>query len=265
MSDRRVGVVSGILALVVGLLLVAGLAACLPVTTQPAPTISPTEPAPTDTPTPTIVWFPPTPTYTPFPTPIITPTMEASPLAGELIFQDNFTDSTRWILGQTASTSVALGVEELTLALDHPGAYLYTLREGTDLADFYLEITASPSLCKGPDEYGLLLRVSPAQDFYRFSLTCDGQLRLDKYYQGKASSPQPLMYSGAVPPGAPSSSRLGVWFSGKEMRFYVNGEYQFTVNDPTLKSGGLGAFIRSNGDNAVTVSFSDLQVYDPAK
>jgi len=265
MSASHVWVMNIFLALVAGLLLVAGLAACLPVTTQPAPTVAPTLPALTDTPTPTIVWFPATPTFTPFPTPIITPTMEVSPLAGEIIFQDNFTDPTQWLLGQTASTSVALGVDELTLALDNPGAYLYSLRQGTDLADFYLEITASPSICRGADEYGLLLRVTPAQEFYRFSLTCDGQLRLDKYYQGKASSPQPLMYSGAVPPGAPSSSRLGVWASGKEMRFYVNGEYQFTVNDPSLTSGGLGAFIRSNGENAITVSFSDLQVYNPGE
>jgi hypothetical protein len=191
--------------------------------------------------------------------------MQASPLASDLLFQDDFTDPTKWTLGQTANTSIALGVDELTLALDSPGTYLYTLRQSTDMSDFYLEITASPSLCHGPDEYGLLLRVSPSLDFYRFSLTCDGQLRLDKYYHGKASSPQPLDYSGAVPPGAPSSSRLGVWASGKEMRFYVNGEYQFTVNDPTLTRGGLGAFIRSNGDNAVTVSFSDLQVYNPAE
>jgi hypothetical protein len=251
-----------LLAFVTGMLLVAGLAACLPQSTLPAPTESPTLPAPTDTPTPTIVWFPPTATFTPFPTPIITPTMDVSPLAGKLVFEENFTDPAQWILGQTASTSIALGVDELTLALDNPGAYLYTLRQGTDLADFYLEITASPSICRGPDEYGLLLRVSPAEEFYRFSLTCDGQLRLDKYYAGKASSPQPLMYSGAVPPGAPSSSRLGVWASGKELRFYVNDEYQFTVTDPSLRRGGLGLFIRSNGDNAVTISFSDLQVYD---
>jgi hypothetical protein len=265
MDDRRKHVASVILALGAGLLLAAGMAACLPVTAEPLPSETPTQVVLTDTPTPTIVWFPPTPTYTVFPTPIITPTMVASSLAGELILQDDFTDPTQWILGQTASTSVALGVDELTLALDHPGAYLYTLRQGSDLADFYLEISASPSLCRGPDEYGLLLRVSPDMDFYRFSLTCDGQLRLDKYYQGRASSPQPLMYSGAVPPGAPSSSRLGVWASGKEMRFYVNGEYQFTVNDPSLKSGGLGVFIRSNGENAETVSFSDLQVYEPVE
>ena len=252
-----------------GLLLVfsllSGQTACLPQGTPatPEPTFTPI-PA-TETATPTIIWFPATATYTPFPTLVITPTVEVQPLFGELIFSDNFTQPTPWTLGQTASTSVALGKEELTLEIDQPGGYLYSLRQGTDLSDFYLEITASPSLCKGQDEYGLLLRASPNLDFYRFSLTCDGQVRLDKYFQGKASSPHAPDYSGAVPPGAPSSSLLGVWASGKEMRFYVNGEYQFSVRDPSLPRGGLGTFIRSNGENAVTVSFSELEVYQPAR
>ena len=70
----------------------------------------------------------------------------------------------------------------------------------------------------------------------------------------------PKTLSGSVPPGAPSRSRLAVWAKGKELRFYVNGEYQFDLKDPTLLRGDLGFFIRSAGDNAVTISFSDLIV-----
>jgi predicted membrane-bound spermidine synthase len=51
-----------------------------------------------------------------------------------------------------------------------------------------------------------------------------------------------------------------VWANGKEMRFYINGELQFSVKDPSLSAGSLGVFIRSAGDNAVTVSFADLVV-----
>jgi hypothetical protein len=47
------------------------------------------------------------------------------------------------------------------------------------------------------------------------------------------------------------------------MRFYVNGEYLFTVSDPSLRSGGLGVFARSNGENDLTVSFSDLVIRQP--
>lgn len=220
---------------------------------------------PTIAPSATIVWFPPTATATLVPTLGITPSPTQRVETGPILFSDDFADGSAWSLGRTASTSIALGKNVLTLALNQPGGYLFSLRDEPLLSDFYLEITASPSLCRDQDEYGLLLRVSPALEFYRFSLSCDGQTRLDKYYQGKASSPQPWMLSGAVPPGAPSSSRLAIWALGKEMRFYVNDELQFSVNDPSLTGGVIGVFARSAGDNAVTISFSDLVVKEVSR
>ncbi len=225
----------------------------------PLPTPEPTlTPLPTGTPTATIVWFPPTATFTPFPTLVISPTLDLSPPVGDLLFEDDFSDPTPWLLSQSETASAALGNNALTLALDQPGGYVYTLRKSPLLQNFYIEVTASPSLCRGEDEYGLLLRVSKSLDFFRFSLSCDGHIRLDKYVNGRASSPVPRSLSGAFPPGAPFSSRLAVWANGKEMRFYINNQYQFTVKDPTLLEGSLGFFIRSAGENALTVSFSDL-------
>jgi hypothetical protein len=239
------------------------LAGCLPVLSGSTPI--PPQPSATLTPpatsTPTVIWFPSTSTPTPFsPTLPVTPTLELRPEQGELLFSDDFQDGSDWVLGQTATTSIAVGNHALTLALDQPDGYIYTLRNSPLLGDFYLEVTASPTLCRAADEYGLLLRVSENLDFLRFSLSCDGYVRLDKYFGGKASSPIPKSMSGAVPPGAPSSSRLAVWAKGKEMRFYINDQYQFTIRDGTLLRGSLGFFIRSGGENAVTVSFSELSV-----
>lgn len=246
------------------LLLLAGLTACSPLATPLPPEPTSTPLPPTHTPTSTIVWFPPTPTNTPFPTPtgIITPTLDVRPQYGDLLFSDEFEDRSLWILGRGSAGSIAISNNELTVAVSEPRGYLYSLRKQPALSDFYAEITASPSICRGADEYGLLLRFSKAQDFYRFSLTCDGQVRLDRFLAGRASSPQPLIFSGAVPPGAPSMSRLAVLAQGKEMRFFVNGEYQFTVRDSSLPNGGLGVFARASGDDAVTVNFSDLSVYN---
>jgi hypothetical protein len=219
----------------------------------------------TNTPTSTIVWFPATATYTPLPTKVVTPTVDVNPLYGEIILQDDFTDPASWSLNHTSTSSIALGDKEITLAVSQPGLYLFTLRKSPVLTDFYLEVTAAPSLCAGQDEYGILFRVSPSLDFYRYSLSCDGQIRLDKYLKNRASSPQPKTFSGSVPPGAPSSSRLAIWASGKELRFYANGEYQFTVNDPSIRSGTLGLFARSEAENAVTISFSNLVIYQIAQ
>lgn len=236
------------------------LSACL---SQIEPTRFPTEtPIPhSPTPTSTIVWFPPTATSTAFPTPELFPTENLRPGIGEIVYQDDFTDQDVWMLTTSPVGSVALGLNELTIAIGAEDTYLYSIREDWILSDFYLELTASPNMCRGLDEYGILFRVSLDRDLYRFSLSCDGQIRLDRIYQGKASSPQPWMLSGAVPPGAPSTSRLGIWVVGSEMRFFVNDRYQFSVRDPMLESGGVGVFARSTIDWPVTVNFSDLLVY----
>ena len=236
------------------------LSACLPAS-PPPPQPTDTLPPPTETPTPTIVWFPPTPTFTPFPTPELLPTENMRPGIGELIYADDFDQANAWSLSATSTGSVALGVDELTIAIGAVDTYLFSVRQDWLLTDFYLEITASPSLCRDMDEYGVLLRVSPAMDLYRFSLSCNGQVRLDRIYRGQASSPQPWMMSGAVPPGAPSTARLGVWAVGSELRFFVNDFYQFTVTDPLLTSGGVGVFARSTVDWPVTVNFSALRIF----
>ena len=249
-------------------LTVALLTACLP---SESPTSIPTEtrePA-THTPTPTEIWFPPTPTFTVFPTntsaPVLTPTVTIEPQYGALLFEDDFSDPNmgRMIFG--AGDGIALGKNELTIAIQEPRGYRYSQRQATELTDFYAEITASPSICRSEDEYGMLIRLSPSFDFYRFSLTCSGQTRVDKYYKGTASSPQPLIYSSEVPPGAPSTSRLAVWVSGKVLHFYLNQVYQFSIRDPSISAGTIGVFARASGDDPVTVNYSDLKVFQVTK
>jgi hypothetical protein len=227
----------------------------VPSDTQPPGTTTP-EP----TATPTIMWFPPTATFTPYPTPVITPTPNLLEGIGEVLLEDDFSTADMWSLTSTAEGGVALSKNELTIAIKGSKAYYFSLREEPVLTDFYAEITASPNLCKGADEYGLLLRVSESGDYYRFSLSCDSQVRLDRVIGSAASSPQPWLLSGDVPPGAPSISRLGVRAEGSEMRFFVNGQHQFTVTDPLLASGRLGIFARSTGANAVTINFSNLVI-----
>ena len=247
-----------------GMLALAGLSACLqpPTPLPPLPTDTPLPPA--DTATPTIVWFPPTATFTPLPssTASISPTQDLSPHYSGLLFSDDFAEGAQWSLGRQAAGSMALGVNELTLAVNQPRGYLYSLRQGVLLGDFYLEITASPSLCRDNDEYGLLLRVSPSLEFLRFGLLCNGQARVDRIAGGAVSVPIPPAPSGAVPPGAPNTTRLGVWAFGKDLRFYANGQYLFGLREPVLRSGGLGVYARAASSDTLTVNFSDLEVYE---
>jgi hypothetical protein len=42
----------------------------------------------------------------------------------------------------------------------------------------------------------------------------------------------------------------------------VDDAYQFSVFDVAFASGGVGLFARATGDTPVSVSYSDLQVYN---
>ncbi len=240
-----------------------GLSACLPVSTPLPPLPTNTPLPPTDTPTPTIVWFPPTPTNTlpPRATIAVTPTPDLSPVFGSETYREDFSDPKSWTQGRYSQGVVAPGINELSLAVNQERGYVSSLLQGYTLSDFYLEITASPSICRGSDEYGLLLRMQSSLDFFRFGLTCNGQARLDRLLGGVASAPQPPFYSGAVPPGAPSISRLGVWALGREMRFYANNQFLFSIHDSSILSGSLGLYVRTAATDAITVNFSDLVIY----
>ncbi len=72
----------------------------------------------------------------------------------------------------------------------------------------------------------------------------------------------PAIPSADVPPGAPGEVRLGVWAVGSEFHFFLNDHYQFSVSDRNYSAGAIGVFAHSTGDTPVTVTFSDLEIYD---
>lgn len=213
----------------------------------------------TPPPSATIVWFPPSATSPPQVFPTYTGTPERKPDVGRVILSDDFSSAEEWDTAVSDQGSAAVSRNRLTLAVQ-PGFSIASLRKETLLGDFYAEITARPSLCRGADDYGLLVRAPNNVAAYRFALSCDGSARVERFSIGQAHPLQPPVLSGDVPPGAPGQVRLGVWAVGPELRFFLNGRYQFTVTDKSYASGGIGVFAQSAGDTPVTVTFSDLVV-----
>ena len=212
--------------------------------------------------TPTIIWFPPTdtPTLTPIPA-TLTPTLEQKPNLSNVLLIDDFTQPAVWLLGRFDGGSIALGLNEISLAISIPEAALASFRQEPTFSNFYYEVTASPNLCVGRDAYGLVFRANSVTDYYAFLLSCDGMVRMER---DKASERIPLQdwvpVAGQVTPDIGGASRLGVWAFGREMRFFVNGIYQFVVIDPAFPRGLIGFYARSAGINALTVNFSKLEV-----
>ena len=238
-----------------------GLSACTGLTPQVEATPQATAiPTLTPIPSPTIDWFPETNTPTLVPTTLSTPTPDQRPGLGKLMLSDPFTDQTQWQIVHNDVGNVEYGDQELTVAVSKSMGSLQSLRNAPVLDNFYLEITANPDLCREADSYGLLLRSSSPRDFYRFSINCNGQIRLERVNHGETYILQDWITSGEVPSGSPLVLHLGVWAYTNVLRFFINDVYQFSVQDSVWKSGEIGVFANSNEDTPLTVSFYDLQV-----
>ncbi len=239
--------------------LMLGLTACGPAedVSVPAGGAATSSPA---TPTPTIDWFPASPTPTTPVLPTIQPTPERKPGIGRQLFADDFSEAGFWNPAISEDATISIGDNRMTIAVG-PGVNAYRLRQTPTLADFYAEITARPSLCRDADDYGMLFRAPNNVAFYSFALSCNGTARLERVRLGRPYPIHEAIPSADVPAGAPGEVRLGVWVSGSDMRFFLNGRYQFSASDATYASGAIGAFAHSSADTPVTVTFSDLSVY----
>lgn len=253
---------SSLLALLTLILL---LSACLPEPTTTAPA-SPTAPsrtvAPTRTATQTgtIQWFPATRTPSPMPTAQALPTLEQHPGVGAPILSDDFSNPANWSTGEAEAGTVSAGGGSLSLANPGVKGMLLSFRKATNLTDFYLELTSNLGLCRGDDNYGVLVRSASLQDYYRFLIACNGQIRLERVKNGQIALLQDWTFSGQVPPGSPLVLKLGVWAVGSDLRFFINDVFQFAAKDSVLTVGTVGVFARASGQNPLTVSFSDLKV-----
>jgi hypothetical protein len=214
-------------------------------------------------PTATIIWFPATATDTPFPTIQASATPQLFPGLGQQVFSDDFSDPKNWPNAKPESSggnSIILERNRLTLALNIPPATFYSLQNGLLLRDFYAEMTVSVNRCSGEDTYGMVFRAASEAYAYRFALNCNGQARVDRIRSDIVSPLQDWLPSGDAPPGAPGEVRMGIWAAGAEMRFFLNGRYQFTVIDPVFKSGTLGVFANASSADGMNVNFSKLTV-----
>jgi hypothetical protein len=231
------------------------LTACSALTRPTLGTATPLPPTPTPVLSPTVVWFPPTDTPTPSASTLATATPNLLPGLGDILYTEDFTDPKNWSNLGTDSVRD----RQLTLAASN-GVYQISLHQKLFVSDFYAEITAHLSLCRGADEYGLLVRAAGLASYYRFTLDCNGKVKADRIVNSARVPLQTPFTTLDAPRGGPSEVTIAVWAVGREMRFFLNGHYQFTANDPVMPNGTLGVFVRASDDSPITISFSDLIV-----
>jgi hypothetical protein len=225
--------------------------------TTPIPVLSTETPLPT----PTIDWFPAsaTPTLGALSTQK-PPTPEMRPGLGATTLTDDFSDPSLWDTATSDQASADIDSNRLILSAQSK-VYMISLRRELTASDYYAEITARPGLCRSDDSYGLLVRAN-ARSYFRFSLACNGTVYAERFNGGEHEILQTPLPSGDAPRGAPGEVRIGIWAFGREMRLFLNGRYQFSINNSSLPSGTIGVFVNSAGETPVIVSFSRLALQE---
>lgn len=252
-----------ILVVLLALSIPVVMASCSPLSPSetPIPTATVTQ---TATITPTIIWFPATPTPTPIanisPTPQPTFETQRDGIAA-LLVDDDFSDQSLWQTSEGASGNVAFGINALTLAVAQQSASLSSISQHVLPENFYLEISMQISLCQPNDQIGLLFWYLNDGDTYRLLMTCNGMYRLELIQDGQSIVIHDWELASQMNLAMPATNRIGLWVNQGRFQLYIDDVFQFEERIAQNRNGGLGIFARTIEGNAMTIRFSDLQIY----
>lgn len=270
--------------LILGLLLITGLACNLPVSTlratpdeigtQVAQTLTQHALQPISTPS-----SPPAPPpNTPFPSP--TPTSETSPTLTPASAEDP-----RIILGapiyvDTLDSGRSFGLEgkiyedENTLIRVQNGSMILTSKYATGyhgwrtggrkLQNGYVEGLFRTGDCNGQDTYGLIVRSPDFIQGYWFTLTCDGQYGFG-YWNGEKyvnllsqKDDRSILHTGSQ-----QTNRIGVWMKDSIYRLFVNGAFMNEISDDQfIVEGYTGAVIAAHSTPGFTVFLDEISYWN---
>ncbi|MGD8865304.1 MAG: hypothetical protein PVI81_06910 [Anaerolineales bacterium] len=237
-------------------ILLLALSACVSVENLPTPTPTSTEPPPTPT-----FFFPtliPTATMTPPPSPTATPDIISG--LDTVLFQDRFATQTGWETLETRVGGVSYLNGRFSLAVNEPYTFFSAISPAPVFTDGYIEVQARAILCSEGDTYGLTFRVTPEGDHYRYTLSCDGNVRISRISAGEelvlvADTPTNSVLSGLL-----VDNRMAVILTGDEFKFFLNGVEVLTEQDDALPAGRAGLIVRARAGGQTTVSFDNYIV-----
>jgi hypothetical protein len=230
---------------------------CIPQSSVEAPTPSPfqlTQTAPTPPPTflPTLPSIPPA-TLTP--TPVFIGQIE------DLEFEDDFSTKRAWILGEDSAGASSITNEQLIIAIRQAGLFRLVRSPAPELADFYASVEVQAQVCNSGDEYGLVFRLSPNDEHYRFGISCDGEARVYRFLRQDPRAILFTPYNSAIIAGPSAPNQIGVLARGNQFHFFVNEVEIFHTLDNSISIGSFGLFVRTGAGQQATILFDDFQLW----
>jgi hypothetical protein len=231
-------------------------------TPRPAPSDTPL-PAPTATPLPAATdTAAPTASAEPSTTPTARPAATAAPIPhGDVIFQDDFTDPSLWILSDDSVFRTSIAAGQLTFTLKAGDRYRLIFNSHRRASDFVASVAASAATCQARDRYGLLFRIKDLTNYYVFDVDCNAQYRLAKMVNNTLTPLKDWTKSSLIHSEPGAQNELAVRAKGKTLAIYVNGVLLTSVEDETFSEGALGLYAGSGISETYTAVFEHLNVW----
>jgi len=117
------------------------------------------------------------------------------------------------------------------------------------------------TLCDPEDQIGIVLWHQGSSDYYRLLLNCTGRYRLELFQGGQNAVIYDWDSATQMQLSAPATNHLGIWVNDGSIKLYINDAFQFEAQIGGDLVGRLGVFARTISGTAMTVRFSDLQIY----
>ncbi len=136
----------------------------------------------------------------------------------------------------------------------------WTLFDLADLTSYHLETSATVSAQSPGGAAGLIARFGGPGNFYLLTVDGAGTPSVQLWSDGQAVT---LQAEQAVVKPAGQANRLAVEDDGARIRFYVNQALVSEIVDPQLPPGRPGLAAAAPTDEAATVDFDWIAIYQP--
>ncbi len=172
---------------------------------------------------------------------------------------ESFDTADAWQFSSDPAADVSVTDGHLQIHILQPEQIAWA-SAGQNWRDFHLTVEATP--LSGPDdnEYGVLVRMKDDANFYAFSVSGDGYVRVARYESGQWTLLGPdWTHNEAVHTGT-ETNRLEITTQGAQMTFAVNGVTVAQVTDGSLSHGDIGLYAGAFSEADVVVAFDSLTI-----
>jgi 3-keto-disaccharide hydrolase len=176
-----------------------------------------------------------------------------------LPYETGFDSAGQWM--QTANRQADIFVQDsqLHIVVKQPDTLAWSVA-GLALADFTLDVDATP--LDGPDDngYGIIARRIDDENLYSFQVSGDGYFIIQKRVKGKWTNLTGDWQSApAIHPGK-QANHLHVTCKGNVLTFTANDTQLAQVTDGDLARGDIGVVASTFSEPDVHVAFDNVSV-----